>query len=174
MVLSAAFDARPGASENRWFIRLEDASPKDSESMMPVTSLKQLVQILASSMRVRSEIERLVEDGSEMTVYLRPWDEEMLSGIEFRSFIPPAIVSSCEKTPTVASRQFSISAVSQYHCHRPFPAAHSGDASEIVHLALERAERCMPEILEAAKESGTLEELKNGDSQWILSFIPKT
>ena len=54
-VFGAAFKARDAAArEKRWLVRLANASPKDADIKMPVTSLHQLVQLLATSMRARA------------------------------------------------------------------------------------------------------------------------
>lgn len=144
----------------KWFVRLNDASPKDSPTKMPVSSAKQLVRMLATSMRARAEVERQVDEGrSEIIVFLRPWDEDMGSGIEFRCFIPPLAVHFASSQSQGADG-WTLSAMSQYTWHRPFPSTSPRSTEGIVEIALGGAERCMADILVAARQMGTLEELQ--------------
>ena len=68
---------------DRWFVRFADASPKDSPAKMPVFTANQLVHMLATSMRARAEVERKLEEGTDLTVFLRPWDDAMTERVEF-------------------------------------------------------------------------------------------
>ena len=148
----------------KWFVRLDDASPKDSPTRMPVTSAKQLVRMLATSMRARAEVERKLEDGREIIVFLRLWDGAMGSGIEFRCFIPPLAVHAARSRPDgkAEMKNWTLSAMSQYTWHRPFPPASTTKsfARDIVETALNGAKCCTAEVLNTAREVGALDELK--------------
>ena len=118
--------------------------------------MRQLVRFLASSMRARSEIERRLYDGTPIYVYLRPWDELIVAGVEFRCFVLPLM----EFAMNDGQQQLSISAMSQYYWHHPFPRVHKDDAADIGCLALEGGEKLLEEVTEAAKEANTVDGLK--------------
>lgn len=159
----------------KWFVRLDDASPKDSPTKMPVTSAKQLVRMLATSMRARAEVELKLQEGSEIIVFLRPWDEQMRKGIEFRCFIPPLAVHAAKSQERAEAAQvgWTLSAMSQYTWHQPFPTTSTTkfSAPEIIQTALDGAKRCMADVIDTAGEVGTLGELEKWG--FILDIVVK-
>lgn len=145
-------------NNKRYFVRLNDCSPKDSESAkLPISSLRQLVLCLLTSNRARGDFEAHVMENRRVHIYLHAWDEEMAQGVEFRCFVPPAAHLDNKRPRMVA--------MSQYHWHRAFPVA-AFEPRETVEVALTSAEEILRQILSTAISLGILGELKT----WGFTF----
>lgn len=147
-------------NDNAWSMRLTDISPKDSPTRMPVRSLRQLLTILSTSSRAQWELENRIRNNEEINLYLRPWDEGMGKGVEFRVFVPPP-------PPPTHHAAFHISAISQYSWHKPLPPL--GNMTVVGHLAnlaLDGAHKVLEDIVRTAAEAKTIE----GLTEWGLSF----
>lgn len=111
--------------ERKWFVRLDQMSPKDSPFGCggPCLSFEDVVVRLCSSMRawgcLQREKEGAERDGREvrMQVVLNPWDADMDSASEFRVFVPPPLAAGAKEGGVAGLR---VSAVSQYCWHSPF------------------------------------------------------
>ncbi|KAH6639700.1 hypothetical protein C7974DRAFT_449842 [Boeremia exigua] len=83
--------------KKKWFVRLDQMSPKDSPfgGKQPSCTFEDVVVKLCSSMRawncLQSERSDAETQGRElkMELVLNPWDEHMDPGREFRVFVPP-------------------------------------------------------------------------------------
>ncbi|KAJ7600659.1 hypothetical protein C8J56DRAFT_910926 [Mycena floridula] len=122
--------------ENRWFLRLEYCSAKDSDYVEPesgirgcVTSKESIANILCSSSRAlgASELFKRNPDSPEQ-IYLLPWDDSMDPRREYRVFCPPL--------------QNRVTAVSQYSWFQPFEL----DTSEDIAIRADRVVRGITEI----------------------------
>lgn len=146
-------------NQKRYFVRLDDCSPKDSESTkMPVSSLRQLVLCLLTSDRARGDFEAHVMENRRAHIYLHAWDEEMAKGVEFGCFVPPTVHLADGSSPSVV-------AISQCHWHRPFPVA-AFEPRETVDIALTSAEELLRQILSTVTSMDILDELKT----WGFTF----
>ncbi|KEQ64967.1 uncharacterized protein M437DRAFT_82953 [Aureobasidium melanogenum CBS 110374] len=142
----------------RYFIRLNDYLPKDSEkAKMPISSLRQLVLCLLTSNRARGDFEAHVMENRQVHIYLHVWDDEMARGVEFRCFVPPVARFNDSRPRMVAA--------SQYYWHRSFPVA-AFEPRDTVDVALTSAEEILGQILSTATARGTLQELK----AWSFTF----
>ncbi|KAG9574225.1 hypothetical protein KCU86_g5482, partial [Aureobasidium melanogenum] len=145
-------------NNKRYFVRLNDCSPKDSESArMPISTLRQLVLCLLTSNRTRGDFEAHVMENRRVHIYLHAWDEEMAQGVEFRCFVPP--------TAHLDNVRPRMVAMSQYHWHKPSPIA-AFEPRETVEIALTCAEEILRQILSTATSQGILHELKT----WGFTF----
>ncbi|KAH0150149.1 hypothetical protein KCU67_g10783, partial [Aureobasidium melanogenum] len=150
----------PGIFDNNkhYFVRLNDCSPKDSESAkMPISSLRQLVICLLTSNRARGDFEAHVMENRRVQIYLHAWDREMAQGVEFRCFVPP--------TAHLDNANSKMVAMSQYHWHKSFPIA-AFEPRETIDVALTSAEEIMKQISGTATDQGVLGELKT----WGFTF----
>lgn len=110
--------------ERKWFIRLDQMSPKDSPfgGNEPSKSFEDIVIKISSSMRawncLQSEKADADREGREMNIelVLNSWDEGMHSGREFRVFVPPPTARGAEEVVD----SMKVSAVSQYSWHNLF------------------------------------------------------
>ncbi|KAK6002557.1 hypothetical protein QM012_001307 [Aureobasidium pullulans] len=146
-------------NNERYFIRLNDRSPKDSESAkMPICSLRQLVLCLLTSNRARGDLEAHVLENRRVRIYLHAWDEEITQGVKFRCFVPP--------TTHLDNGTLRMVAVSQYHWHRSFPVI-AFEPRQTVEVALtSAAEEILKQISSTAACRGILDELKT----WGFTF----
>ncbi|RAR04555.1 hypothetical protein DDE82_004512 [Stemphylium lycopersici] len=108
--------------ERKWFIRLDQMSPKDSPmgGKLPSSTLEDVVMKLCSSMRAYGCLVREKEDaekqGREMVIRLalNRWDEGMDPAREFRVFVPPPAAAAVSRsTNALIVENFKISAISQ-------------------------------------------------------------
>ncbi|KAF1921710.1 hypothetical protein BDU57DRAFT_489752 [Ampelomyces quisqualis] len=85
--------------EKKWFIRLDQMSPKDSPlgGQLPCSTFPDVISKICSSMRAYGCIkhaQELVErdgssSGTKMNLILNPWNDAMDATTEFRVFVPP-------------------------------------------------------------------------------------
>ncbi|KAJ7600667.1 hypothetical protein C8J56DRAFT_14297 [Mycena floridula] len=127
------------APGNRWFLRLEYCSVKDSEWVSEpgglrgcVTSKESMVNMLCSSPRALSAVERYKRNPDSLErIYLLPWDDSMDPRREYRVFCPPL--------------KQTVSAVSQYSWSTRFRVNQASDVPA-------RAERILQGIYDLHKE----------------------
>lgn len=139
----------------KWFTRLNDCSPKDSEKQtLPITSIIELILCLSTSNRARGDFEAHIQDDKPIHLFLHPWDVTMNQSVEFRCFVPPWKSESCR-----------IVAISQYHWYLPFP---SDDFTPrlVIDLAVKFATASLQDILATAFDKGIYADLK----YWGFSF----
>lgn len=115
--------------EKRWFIRLDQMSPKDSPlgGKLPCTTLEDVITKVCSSMRAYGCLQREMEDAKvcgrdvDVKIVVNRWDEEMDAAYEFRVFVPPPRVRlENRRVDEVGLRDLRISAISQYRWVLPF------------------------------------------------------
>ncbi|THY37457.1 hypothetical protein D6C99_09664, partial [Aureobasidium pullulans] len=139
----------------KWFARMDDCSPKDSEKQnLPISSISELILCLSTSNRARGDFEAHIQDDKPIHLFLHPWDVTMNQSVEFRCFVPPWKSQSCR-----------ITAISQYHWYLPFP---SDDFTPrlVIDIAVSFATRSLQDILTTALEKGIHADLKT----WGFSF----
>ncbi|THV88533.1 hypothetical protein D6D26_09922, partial [Aureobasidium pullulans] len=96
----------------KWFARMDDCSPKDSEKQnLPISSISELILCLSTSNRARGDFDAHVQDDKPIHLFLHPWDVTMNQSVEFRCFVPPWKPEGCR-----------ITAISQYRWYLPFPS----------------------------------------------------
>ncbi|THY05475.1 hypothetical protein D6D01_09998 [Aureobasidium pullulans] len=142
-------------SGKKWFVRMDDCSPKDSEKQnLPISSISELILCLSTSNRARGDFEAHIQDNKHIHLFLHPWDVTMNQGVEFRCFVPPWKAQSCR-----------ITAISQYHWYLPFPSNHF-TLRLIVDLAIRFATQSLQDILATAFDKAIYADLK----YWGFSF----
>jgi len=132
-------------SGKKWFARMDDCSPKDSEKQnLPISSISELILCLSTSNRARGDFETHIQDDKPIHLFLHPWDVTMNQSVEIRCFVPPW-----------KSQNARITAISQYHWHLPFP---SDDFTPrvVIDLAVSFATRSLQDILATAFGKGYL------------------
>lgn len=81
-------DAMKGSSIEKWFVRLNEASPKDGKfGCGPLRSAADIVTSLATSMRARRALLTMTQMEKGDTLYLVPWQKDWNEGNEFRVFV---------------------------------------------------------------------------------------
>jgi hypothetical protein len=108
--------------KQRWFIRLDQISPKDSPlgGNEPTITIQEVITKLASSSRAYrclQQAENLEErpydeNRQNVQLILNPWNDKMDAAREFRVFVPPP--AACATRLNEAS-DCRISAISQYN-----------------------------------------------------------
>jgi hypothetical protein len=112
--------------KQRWFIRLDQISPKDSPlgGNEPTTTIQEVITKLASSSRAYrclQQAENLEErpydeNRQNVQLILNPWNDKMDAAREFRVFVPPPAACATRLNELSDCR---ISAISQYRWHKP-------------------------------------------------------
>ena len=140
----ALWERYPDSDERRFFMRLDESSPKDSPLIPgPVTSAEEVVLKIISSRRAMEAL-RVLEAGQMESVILMPWDDGMDPGREFRCFVPPS------------SGQGRVTAISQYRWHEPFSGWDRVDAERLV----EQAAEILGMIERHGEKTGFIEDLR--------------
>ena len=124
--------------KKKWFIRLDQMSPKDSPfgGKEPSSTFEDVVVKLCSSMRACRCLEFEKQDserkdrGLNILLVLNAWDEGMDAGAEFRVFVPPPAARGAK----AEASKLKVSAVSQYRWHSPFAYPHGFNLDEIAKL----------------------------------------
>ncbi|KAH5806161.1 hypothetical protein HBI92_096160 [Parastagonospora nodorum] len=85
--------------KQRWFIRLDQMSPKDSPlgGDRPSTTIQEVITKIASSMRAYGNLQWATqaeerpwgENRANVQLILNPWNDKMDPAREFRVFVPP-------------------------------------------------------------------------------------
>ncbi|THZ93410.1 hypothetical protein D6C82_08889 [Aureobasidium pullulans] len=139
----------------KWFARMDDCSPKDSEKQnLPISSISELILCLSTSNRARGDFEAHIQDDKPIHLFLHPWDIMMNQSVEFRCFVPPWKPEGCR-----------ITAISQYHWYLPFPSDRF-TPRVVIDLAVSFATASLQDILATALEKGIYKDLKT----WGFSF----
>jgi hypothetical protein len=135
----------------KWFIRLDQMSPKDSPlgGKHPSSTFEDVVVKICSSMRAWGCLQREREDAEaegrdvEVELVLNEWNEGMCEEREFRVFVPPPAARGAPEEVG----ELKVTAVSQYRWHAPFKnlsgisvrtttdLVHQG-ANQVLHLAM--------------------------------------
>lgn len=77
----------PDSSVKRWFIRVNEASPKDGKYCAgPLLSAKDIVTSLSTSLRIHKAFNSL-KPGCDDILYLVPWNDAWHEELEFRVFV---------------------------------------------------------------------------------------
>jgi hypothetical protein len=111
--------------EKKWFMKLDQMSPKDSPmgGKLPSLTVRDVIMKLCTSMRAHSCLQREKEDAEKenremkIKLVLNRWDEDMDDAREFRVFVPPSAaaagaINDFSTAPKL--EDFKISAISQY------------------------------------------------------------
>lgn len=138
--------------ENKWFIRLDQMSPKDSPfgGQEPSRTFEDVVLKLCSSMRAWGCLQRERKDAEQqdremkIQLVLNPWDENMDPKHEFRVFVPPPAVRGA----SVEFENLKITAISQYHWPVPFEQIPGFSLEQTASFVCAGAQ----EVLESAKK----------------------
>lgn len=150
-----------GSEERRWFVRLDDCSPKDSPVVRgAVRSLEEMVRKIATSARAMGAIRRAVDEGRAERCILMPWREGMDLGREWRCFVPPLRLRGDRCNDR--TRELRVGAVSQYQWHKPLKMSSDLQLEEMAEKVADGAQRVLQEILLHSREheSGLEEELQ--------------
>jgi hypothetical protein len=142
--------------KRKWFIRLDQMSPKDSPigGNDPTTTLKGAVIKLCSSMRAYGALlqEKEAADKEDrdlvLKLVLNPWNWEMDAGTEFRVFVPPPNVRGAE----AKLENLKISAISQYRWSMIFKPVKGMSTQQVAELVTEGANRVLKEVIEHARD----------------------
>jgi hypothetical protein len=115
--------------KRKWFIRLDQMSPKDSPlgGKLPSTTVQEVIEKICSSMRAYGCLQRESEDARKenrevkIELVLNKWDDTMDTSREYRVFVPPPLAKLPGRAPgSVGSQNMKISAISQYRWHSPY------------------------------------------------------
>jgi hypothetical protein len=147
--------------KRKWFVRLDQMSPKDSPlgGKLPCTTMQEVIVRICSSMRaygcLQREAEDAKEEGREMEIKLvvNKWDEGMDVEREFRVFVPPPLARLPDRQlDSVGMKDVRISAISQYRWTAPLHGAFKPTdtverlvpgAQHVLHQIIEFAEECV-------------------------------
>ncbi|KZM25461.1 uncharacterized protein EKO05_0007378 [Ascochyta rabiei] len=113
--------------KQKWFIRLDQMSPKDSPfgGKEPSSTFEDVVVKICSSMRAWGCLQReqleAKQQNREMKIQLvlNAWDDAMDPRREFRAFVPPPTARGAARDVT----QLQVTCVSQYHWPLPLECA---------------------------------------------------
>jgi hypothetical protein len=138
--------------KRKWFIRLDQMSPKDSPmgGKLPSSTVEEVITRICSSMRaygcLTREFEDAKKDDREMQIklVLNPWDEAMDPGKEFRVFVPPPAAKTGREADAT---EFAISAISQYRWPMVFEAPWGLDLQQTVDLVDTGAKTVLTDIV---------------------------
>ncbi|KAI4681793.1 uncharacterized protein J4E84_007389 [Alternaria hordeiaustralica] len=142
--------------KRKWFIRLDQMSPKDSPmgGKLPSSTCEDVITKICSSMRAYGCLTREFEDAKkeeremEIKLVLNPWDEGMDPAKEFRVFVPPPAAKTGREA---LAAQFGVSAISQYRWPMGFEAPWGFDLQRTVELVHVGAEKVLGEIVAYAE-----------------------
>jgi hypothetical protein len=128
--------------KQRWFIHLDQMSPKDSPlgGNEPTTTIREVITKLASSSRAYGCLQRAEkleerpydENRQNVQLILNPWNDKMDEGREFRVFFPPPAACAVRLNQSSDCR---IGAISQYRWHKPLQPPRG--------FTIERVVRCV-------------------------------
>lgn len=136
--------------EKRWFIRLDQMSPKDSPfgGKEPSSTFEDVIVKLCSSMRawncLQNERANAEAQKRELKIdlVLNPWDSEMDAGREFRVFVPPPAARGAEEEVG----KLRVSVISQYKWPFPFACPFGLDIEQAADLVCAGADAVMNDI----------------------------
>ncbi|KAJ4351026.1 hypothetical protein N0V95_004197 [Ascochyta clinopodiicola] len=136
--------------QQKWFIRLDQMSPKDSPfgGKEPSSTFEDVVIKLCSSMRAWGCLQREVlaaeqqDRELQLQLVLNAWDDAMDPRREFRVFVPPPAARGAASVVA----QFAITAVSQYHWPLPFERAFGFGLQETARLVCAGADALLESI----------------------------
>ncbi|KAF1849812.1 uncharacterized protein K460DRAFT_390464 [Cucurbitaria berberidis CBS 394.84] len=135
----------------KWFIRLDQMSPKDSpvSGKLPSSTMEDVLTKLCTSMRAYGCLQREEQDAKKeeremvLKLVLNPWDEGMDPGREFRVFVPPPAARG-EK---INAELLAVSAISQYRWPYVFEAPWGWSLERIAELVQDGAQKVLDEIV---------------------------
>ncbi|KAF9693463.1 hypothetical protein EKO04_008318 [Ascochyta lentis] len=124
--------------KQKWFIRLDQMSPKDSPfgGKEPSSTFDDVVMKICSSMRAwgclqREKLDAEAEDREmQIQLILNPWDEDMDVRREFRVFVPPPAA----RGEAGEVNKLQLTAVSQYHWPLSFERPFGCTLEETAHM----------------------------------------
>ncbi|KAF2121333.1 hypothetical protein BDV96DRAFT_667972 [Lophiotrema nucula] len=98
----------------KWFVRLDQMSPKDSPlgGKLPSSTMRDVVTKLCSSMRAQGCLDREIGDAEregrdiEIKLVLNLWNEEIDAAQEFRVFVPPP--AAAERKELIYGYSFDV------------------------------------------------------------------
>jgi hypothetical protein len=138
----------------RWFIRLDQMSPKDSPigGGLPSSTFADVVTKICSSMRAFGSIQNAIEEaerdrnesGPKIQLILNPWNDGMDPAKEFRVFVPPPAARGITE-PHIDD--LKISGISQYRWHQPLQLPPGRTVQWVVDCATEGAQRMLAAIV---------------------------
>jgi hypothetical protein len=125
--------------KRKWFIRLDQMSPKDSpmDGKLPSSPCEEVITKICSSMRAYGCLTREFADAKkedremQIKLVLNPWNEGMDAGKEFRVFVPPPTAKTGQEADAT---EFAISAISQYSWPMVFEEPWNFDLQQTVDL----------------------------------------
>jgi hypothetical protein len=143
--------------ERKWFIRLDQMSPKDSPmgGKLPSSTIHEVVTRICTSMRAYGCLTREFDDAKtedremQIKLVLNPWNEGMDPDKEFRVFVPPPAAKNTRKPHAT---EFAISAISQYRWPKAFQAPWGFDLQQTVDLVSLGAMKVLEDIVAYTKE----------------------
>jgi hypothetical protein len=168
--------ARVLDGSRRWFIRLDQMSPKDSPlgGTLPSSTFRDVVTKICSSMRAYGCLQSAKEDverkgtgqGLKVQLFLNPWNEEMDTAKEFRVFVPPPAARGVRE-PTV--EDLRVSAISQYRWHSVFQQPYGFSLEHIVDCVLKGSRDVLMDIV-AYMEAEFDSKMRNSLLKYGFSF----
>jgi hypothetical protein len=138
----------------KWFIRLDQMSPKDSPEggKLPSSTIEEILTKICTSMCAYGCLQREYEDARKegrdvsITLVLNPWDEGMDPAREFRVFVPPPAARGLE------SKDFRVSAISQYRWPMVFEAPWGFSLKQSVDFVAAGADTVLVDIVAYAEK----------------------
>lgn len=139
--------------KRKWFIRLDQMSPKDSPfgGNLPSSTIEDVIMKICSSMRAYGCLQRAKEDadkgdqGAVMQLILNPWDANMDPAKEFRVFVPPPAARGVI-VPHVSD--FKISAISQYRWHYVFEPPFGFTVPKVAEKVCEGSDAVLADLID--------------------------
>jgi hypothetical protein len=138
----------------RWFIRLDQMSPKDSPlgGDLPSSTFVDIITKICSSMRAFGCMQSAKEDserggdesGPRLQLILNLWNDEMDPAKEFRVFVPPPAARGIAE-PHIDDLE--ISGISQYRWHQTLQITPGRTAKWVVDRVAEGAQSMLADVV---------------------------
>jgi hypothetical protein len=139
--------------KKRWFIRLDQMSPKDSPlgGDLPSSTFNDIITKICSSMRAYGCLQSAKQDaerdgdglGPKMQLILNPWNDNMDPAKEFRVFVPPPAARGILGPHT---NDFKVSGISQYKWHSALQSPPGSTGEWVMDCISEGAQRMLADI----------------------------
>jgi hypothetical protein len=137
----------------KWFIRLDQMSPKDSPfgGNLPSSTFEDVIMKICSSMRAYGCLQHAKEDADKgdqravMQLILNPWNADMDPAREFRIFVPPPAAHGINEPHLY---DFKISGISQYRWHCVFEPPFGLTVKEVAEKVCEGARSVLADLID--------------------------
>jgi hypothetical protein len=149
-ILAALLDG----GKKRWFIRLDQMSPKDSPygGDLPSSTFNDIITKICSSMRAYGCLQSAKQDaerdgdgfGPKIQLILNPWNDDMNPAKEFRVFVPPPAARGITEPQL---NDFKVSGISQYRWHSSLQSPPGSTVEWVINCISEEAQRMLADIV---------------------------